>query len=94
MSDTQKGSGDGALNDIGPGSLDEGKEKAGTSDGHHADGHPRAGHRLATGATGFWVSSKRTAGDANLNEGGEGVPKSEKVQRTGLSAAPIATYRG
>ena len=38
--------------------------------------------------------SKRTAEDVDLNEGAEGVPRSEKVRRIGQSADPIAMYRG
>jgi len=79
MSDIQKGSRDGAFNDIGPGSLDKGKEKVNINDRYNANKHLRAGHRLAISVINFWVSFKRTAGDANLNKGGEGIPKSEKV---------------
>ncbi len=57
-------------------------------DVHNRDGNTRKGDRTAmddTGATrdpgviGIGVSSKRTAGNAGLNEGAKGVPRLGKV---------------
>ncbi len=58
------------------------------SDVHNRDGDTRNGDLTAMGDTratrdlgdiGIGVSSKRTAGNAGLNEGGEGVPRLGKV---------------
>lgn len=95
-SDTQAESSDGALKEIGPRPSDEGKENADTGDGHNGDGDGRDRDRTAKGAmgvTGVRDSSKRTADNAGLSEGSEGVPRSEKVPRTGQSAGPNAIYR-
>jgi len=97
MSDGQTESSDGALKDIEHGSSCEsggGKQKADTGDGRNGDGHSgdgdkRDGDQTATGATrdigaiGIQVSSRRTADEAGLNEGGEVVFRLEKVPRTG-----------
>ena len=65
------------------------KEKANTGDWHDGDGHKRGRDRTATGAIGIRGPPKRTAGNAGLNEGGENMPRSEKVRRidssTGLN---------
>ena len=101
VSHTQTESSDGAFQKTGPGRSGEGKGKAGTSDGHTGDGHTGDGHtgdghcgdgdkqdrdQTATGATRIRVSSKRATDMAGLNDEGEGIPRSEKVQRTGESA--------
>jgi hypothetical protein len=38
------------------------------------------------------IISKQTADNANLNEGGEGMPRSEKVRHIGQSAGPNCFY--
>lgn len=87
-SDKQTDSRDSVLKDIGLRPSGEGKKKADTDDGHNGDGHKRDGDRMATGATGIQDFSKRTADNAGLNEGGEDVPRSEKIRRTGSSTGP------
>lgn len=85
----QTGSRNDALKSIEPGSSAEGKEKANTDDGHKRDRD-----WTGMGTIGVRDSAKRTAGKADLNEGGEGVPRSGKVQYIGQSAGPIVKYRG
>jgi len=52
---------------------------------HLKDGYDEDGDRSDTGSLGVLHPHKRTAGDAGLNEGGKGVPGSEKVRRKGQS---------
>ncbi len=51
---------------------------------HLTDAEPKT----TTGATDIRDSSKRKAGSAGLNKGGEGVHRLEKARRTGQCAAP------
>ena len=76
----QADSGNDTLESIGPGSS---AEKADTDDGYKQDGD-----RTATGALGVPDPLKRTAEDAGLNEGSEGVSGSGNVRRKGQSAGP------
>ena len=61
-------------------------------DGDKRDGDPTAKRATRatrdTSAIGIRDSSRRTVGDAGLNEGAEGVPRSGKELRTGQSASP------
>lgn len=74
--DKQTGSSDGALKDIEPDHSDERKEKA-------DEGYGDKSHRekIATGAVGIRDSSKRTAGRAGLNKGGECMHRLERARR-------------
>ena len=88
-------SSDATLQDTGPNPSSEGKEMADIDGGHNpdGDGDKQDGERTATGASGVRDSSKRAADTAGLNEGGDGIPRSEKVRRTGQSARLLAVGR-
>lgn len=86
------GSDSGVLKDIGPGPSSDKEEKADTGDRRSEDVID-TDHKAA-GALRVWSSSKRTAGDADLNERGEDMPRSEKVRRTGQFTGYIAINRG
>ena len=74
--DKQTGSSYGALKDIERDHSDERKQKA-------DEGYGDKSHRekIATGAVGIWDSSKRTAGRAGLNKGGECMHRLERARR-------------
>lgn len=90
-------SSDGVFEDVGSRRSVERTEKAGTGDGNIGDGYrhnrhgdEKDGARTATEATRVRDSFKGTADDAGLNEDDNGVPKSEKVHRTGHIEGPLA----
>lgn len=86
---TQAESSDGFPQNVGPGPSTERKEKADTGDRHKGDGGAQHGKCTAKSATDARHSSKRTASNAGLNEGSEGIPRSEKARRRiGQSAGP------
>jgi len=72
ISDTQTDLCDGALKDIGAGHSSGKEEKADTGDGHIRGGDRQVGDR---------DYSRRTAGDARLNEGGEHMSGPSRYMR-------------
>ncbi len=83
----------GAYKDIRAGHSDEEREKADIGNGHNRDGDQQDEDPTAACAIGIRDSSKRTADNAGLNEGAEGVSRSDIVRRTGQSQALVAVYR-
>ncbi|KAL9123615.1 MAG: hypothetical protein Q9217_006969, partial [Psora testacea] len=73
-----------ALEEVGSSPSNNGKEKTDPNNGHNREA-PN-GSRTARVAGNGRASTKRPADIADLNEGGEGVPRSEKAQRLGESA--------
>jgi len=63
--------------------------------GHNSGRDRREGDRTASGdknVIGIQDSSKRTAGTAGLDKGGEDMPRSEKVRCIGSVPGPLSLY--